>query len=41
MKIFNRKIRRRQLKRFGWIVISVCAVLSMIVFTVAPGLSMF
>lgn len=38
MKIFNRKIRRRQLRKFGWIVISVFAVLSMIVFTVAPGL---
>ncbi len=38
MRIFNRKIRRRQLRKFGWIMISILAVLSMLVFTVAPGL---
>jgi hypothetical protein len=41
MRIGKRKIRRRQLRKFGWIVISVFAVLSMIIFTVAPGLSVF
>jgi len=38
MKILNHNIRRRQLRKFGWLVISILAVLSMVVFTVAPGL---
>jgi uncharacterized membrane protein len=41
MKIFNKKIRRRQLKKFGWILISMLAVISMVAFTVAPGMSAF
>ncbi|MFC1638944.1 hypothetical protein ACFL26_01590 [Patescibacteria group bacterium] len=39
MRIFNRRIRRRQLKRAGWIVISVFAVGAMVLFTVAPAIT--
>jgi len=41
MRIFNRKIRRRQLKKAGWIIISGLAVLSMVAFTVAPAFRAF
>ncbi|MFH1046913.1 MAG: hypothetical protein V1738_01300 [Patescibacteria group bacterium] len=37
MRIFNRKIRKAQLKKFGWLIIYSLAVLSMIAFTIAPA----
>jgi hypothetical protein len=41
MRIFNKKIRRSQLKKAGWIVISGLAVLSMLAFTIAPAFRAF
>jgi len=39
MKIGKHKVSRRSLRKFGWIVISTLAVISMLAFTVAPYLS--
>jgi hypothetical protein len=39
MKIFNRKIRKSQIKKVGWLIIYGLAVLSMIAFTIAPWIS--
>jgi len=36
MRIFNRKIRKRKIKKFGWLVIYGLAVISMVAFTLAP-----
>ncbi|MFH2063462.1 MAG: hypothetical protein ABIJ46_04935 [bacterium] len=36
MRIGKYKFSRRQLRKFGWVVISTLAVISMLAFTVAP-----
>lgn len=41
MRIMKRRVRRKQLKKVGWIIISIFATAAMVAWTVAPGLKQF